>query len=75
MVRSQINLKSRLSLYGADWQAIKEWLEVEREHTVQKLLNAKSWDDSNEHRGAIGLIDKLLGVEKDAAIAASIEGR
>ena len=75
MARQQINLKARLSLYGADWLAIKEWLEIEREQTVQKLLNAKSWDDSNKHRGAVDMIDKVLGVEKDAAIAASAKGQ
>lgn len=73
-VRKQTNLKARVSLYGSDWLAIKEWLEIEREHAVAKLCKAATWDDSNKHRGAIEMIDKLLGVEKDAAIAASNKG-
>ena len=68
-VRKQTNLKARLSLGGPDWAVIKEWLEIEREHELSKLLNAKSHDDSQKHRGAITMIDKLLGVEKDAKIA------
>ena len=74
MVRTQINLKARLSLYGADWLAIKEWLEIERELNVAKLLKATNQDESNKLRGAVDVIDKLLGVEKDAAIAASRQG-
>ena len=73
-VREQTNLKARISLYGPDWLAIKEWLEIEREHLLSKLLNAKTHDESQKHRGAIEQIDKLLGVEKDAAIAASKQG-
>lgn len=73
-VRQQTNLKARISLYGPDWSAIKEWLEIEREHAVAKLVKAATWDDSLKHRGAIDVIDKLLGVEKDAEIAASTKG-
>lgn len=73
-MRNQINLKARISLYGPEWSAIKEWLEIEREHLLSKLLNAKTHDESQKHRGAIMLIDKLLGVEKDAEIAASAQG-
>lgn len=73
-MREQINLKARISLYGPDWAAIKEWLEIEREHTVSKLIKTKTHDEAQEHRGTIKLIDKLLHVEKDAAIAASAQG-
>lgn len=73
-MRSQINLKARISLYGPDWAAIKEWCEIEREHLVSKLIKAKTHDEAQEHRGAIQLIDKLLFVEKDAAHAASTQG-
>lgn len=68
-VRKQTNLKARVSLHGPDWSAIKEWLSIEREHLLSKLLNAKTHDESQKHRGAINMIDKLLGVEKDAEIA------
>lgn len=74
-MRDQTNLKARISLYGPDWAAIKEWLEIEREHLVSKLIKAKTHDEAQEHRGAIAQIDKLLFVEKDAAIAASIKGQ
>lgn len=65
-MREQINLKARISLYGPDWGVIKEWLTIEREHLLSKLLNAKTHDESQKHRGAIDVIDKLLFVEKDA---------
>lgn len=68
-MRNHPNLKARISLYGPDWTAIKEWLEVEREYRLAKLVGSKSHDDSQKHRGAIDMIDKLLGVEKDAEIA------
>lgn len=74
-MRNQTNLKARISLYGPDWVAIKEWLEIEREHTVAKLITDKTHDEAQEHRGAIKLIDKLLFVEKDAALAASVQGQ
>lgn len=70
-VRKQTNLKARVSLHGPDWLAVKDWLEIEREHLVSKLVTAKTQDESQEHRGAIRLIDKLLFVEKDAEISAS----
>lgn len=73
-MRNQINLKARISLYGPDWVAMKEWLNIEREHILGKLLKAKTHDEAQEHRGAIALIDKLLFVEKDAAMAASAKG-
>lgn len=73
-MREQTNLKARISLYGPDWQAIKDWLEIEREHLVSKIIKAKTHDEAQEHRGAIKVIDKLLNVEKDAAIAASAQG-
>lgn len=71
MHRDQINLKARISLYGPDWSAIKEWLTIEREHTLSKLVASQSHDESQKHRGTIALIDKLLFVEKDAEISAS----
>lgn len=71
MVREQFNLASKISMYSPEWQAIKAWLEIEREQSVAQLLKAGSWDESNRHRGAIDKIDKLLNVEKDAARAAS----
>lgn len=73
-MRNQINLKARISLYGPDWLAIKEWLDIEREYRLSKLLNAETHDESQKHRGAIQMIDKLLFVEKDAEIAASKQG-
>ena len=66
-----VNLKARVSLHGPDWLAIKEWLQNERNIAISKLTHAKTHEESQEHRGAIDLIDKLLRVEKDAAIAAS----
>lgn len=70
-MRNQINLKARISLYGPDWLAIKEWLQIEREHLVSKIIAGKDQDETNKLRGAIELIDKLLFVEKDAEIAAA----
>lgn len=70
-MRNQINLKARISLYGPDWLAIKEWLQIEREHLVSKIIADKDQDETNKLRGAIELIDKLLFVEKDAEIAAA----
>lgn len=69
------NLKALLSLYGPEWTAIKKWLGEEREFRVAQLVKASSWDDSLKHQGAIEVIDKLLFVEKDAAIAASTKGQ
>lgn len=67
-----VNLKARVSLHGPDWLAIKEWLHNERLVAISGLIHAKTHDESQRHRGAIDMIDKLLRVEKDAAIAASI---
>jgi len=66
-----INLKSHISLYGPEWAAIKQWLQEERELRLTSLLSAKTHEDSQRHRGAVEVIDKLLRVEKDAARAAS----
>lgn len=65
------NLKARMTFYGPEWAAIRDWLEVEREVRVRKLIHAKDQDDSQKHRGAIEIIDTLLREEKDAAQAAS----
>lgn len=70
-----VNLKARISLYGPDWTAIRQWLEEERGVYLAKLVRASTQDDSQKHRGAIEVIDKLLNVEKDAAIAASTKGQ
>lgn len=68
------NLKAVISLYGPEWTAIKKWLGEEREFRVAQLIKASTWEASLKHQGAIELIDKLLYVEKDAAIAASNKG-
>lgn len=60
-----------MTFYGPEWAAIRDWLEVEREVRVRKLIHAKDQDDSQKHRGAIEVIDTLLREEKDAAQAAS----
>lgn len=65
------NLKAILSLYGPEWTGIKRWLGEERDYRIAQLLKAKTWEDSLKHQGAVEVIDKLLNVEKDAAIAAS----
>ena len=72
--RQQKKFEIEDETYNKVKEAIKEWLEIEREHLLSKLLNAKTHDESQRHRGAIDQIDKLLGVEKDAAIAASTQG-
>lgn len=69
-----VNLKSLISMHSPEWAALKKWALRERELLVQKLVKEASHDKSNVYRGAIQLIDQLLSVEKDAAIAASKQG-
>lgn len=68
----KINLKAHFSFFGPEWAAIKAWLEEERAIRVSKLIKAKTQEDSQEQRGAISVIDKLLFAEKDANIAQSM---
>lgn len=74
-MRDLPNLKARVTLHGPEWLAVKEWLEVKHEHTVRRLIKAKTHDETQKLRGAIELIDELLFVEQDAAIAASRQGQ
>lgn len=69
-----IKLHAHIPVGGSEWAALKMWAERERSILVQKLVQAKTHDQSNELRGAIKFIDSLLAVEKDAAIAASRQG-
>ena len=68
---SKVNLKSRISFHSSEWRNIKEWLQEERQLVVAQLIGAKTHDESQEYRGKIKLIDKLLYQEKDAAEPAS----
>lgn len=63
------NLKAFINFNGAEWQAIKRWLQEQRDVEVQKLVASKDHDDSNVRRGAIQKLDMLLNVEKDAIMA------
>lgn len=66
-----VNLKAIISMHSPEWAGLKKWALREKELLVQKLVKAESHDKSNELRGAIKMLDQLLAVEKDAAIAAS----
>lgn len=70
-----VNLKAHISMHSPEWAMLKKWALREKEILVQKLVKSDSHDESNKLRGAIGFINQLLAVEKDAAIAASREGR
>lgn len=63
------NLAAHINIHGQEWQAIKRWLQEQRELEVQKLVRAKTHDESNEYRGAIRKLDQLLNTEKDARMA------
>jgi hypothetical protein len=63
------NLLAFINFNGPEWQAIKRYLQQEKDFEVQKLIGASSHDDSNKHRGAIQRLDKLLNAERDANIA------
>lgn len=69
-----VNLKAIMSMHSPEWAGLKKWLTREKELLVQKLIKEDSHDKSQELRGAIKLVDQLLAVEKDAAIAASQQG-
>lgn len=69
-----VNLKAIISMHSPEWAGLKKWALREKELLVQKLIKADTYDETNELRGAIKFIDKLLSVEKDAAIAASRQG-
>ena len=61
-----VNLKARLtSFHGQDWMAVRDWLNAEKEQRISKLVGATTQQDSDKQRGAIEVINKLLGVEKD----------
>ncbi len=64
---STADLRSYVNFNTAEWKYLKRWLEAEREDKVKALVTAKNHDDSQMHRGAINLIDKLLGAEKTDA--------
>ncbi len=51
---------------GPEWAAIKRWLEDQHKELTRKLINANAHDQSNELRGAIKLIEKLLLAEEAA---------
>jgi hypothetical protein len=63
------NLSAHVSFNGPEWQAIKRWLQEQKESEVNKLIKAKTQDESNEYRGAIRKLDQLLNAEKDAHMA------
>jgi hypothetical protein len=57
-----------------EWAVMKKWLEDQRAVYISKLINCSSHDESNEHRGAIKLIDKLLNAERAALTRAANQG-
>lgn len=63
------NLIAHINFSAAEWQAIKRWLQEQKEREIEKLIGAKDHDKSNEHRGAIRKLDQLLNAEKDANMA------
>ena len=63
------NLTAFINVHGQEWQAIKRYLEEQREIKLKELVGLKSHDESNVCRGAIQILDRLLNVEKDALIA------
>lgn len=62
-------LYAQVNFKGAEWQHIKRWLQEERDIEVQRLIKAKTHDESNVYRGAIQKLDKLLLAERDADMA------
>lgn len=55
-----------MSYHGAEWEALKRWLLQTKERKTDLLLQASSWDDSLQLRGAIAMISELLAEEKAA---------
>ena len=66
-----INFFEHVRYNSPEWTVMKAWLEEQHKTYIRKLVNASSHDESNELRGAIKLIDKLLLAEKDARTRAS----
>ena len=61
-----VNLKARISsFHGQDWKAVRDWLEVEKEQRISKLIGATTQQDSDKQRGALQVIEKLLAAERD----------
>jgi hypothetical protein len=63
------NLIAHINFNGQEWQAIKRWLQEQKDLEVNKLIKATTHDESNGYRGAIRKLDQLLNAEKDAAMA------
>lgn len=63
------NLTNYINFNGQEWQAIKRWLQEQKEVELQKLIASKTHEDSMRVRGAINKLDMLLNAEKDANIA------
>lgn len=66
---TKTNLIAHINFNGPEWTAIKRWLQEQRDLEVQKLIKAKTQEDSNDYRGAIRKLDQLLNSEKDAQMA------
>lgn len=56
---------------GPEWGAIKAWLLKTREGKVNSLIGAKTQEDSDKYRGAIGMIDQILRLDTAAHRAAN----
>lgn len=63
---------SYINFNGPDWTALKLLLERELDKKMERLVNTKTHEESQEIRGAIKFIQYLLKRE-DAAKAASTE--
>lgn len=62
-------LPAFINFNGQEWQAIRRWLQEQKDVELQKLIASKNHDDSMRIRGAINKLDMLLNAEKDANLA------
>jgi hypothetical protein len=61
-----MSYETDINFAGRDWILMKAWLKQTKETKVGLLIGAKTQEQSDKIRGALGLIDQLLALE-DAA--------
>lgn len=59
-----MNILENIPFEGATWQALRLHLEKTRENKVGLLLRAQTWEETNQIRGAIAVLDQLLALDK-----------
>lgn len=61
----------QITFKGRDWTLLKAYLEEQQKLKLQMLVSAVDHDSSNKIRGALGMIQTLLSLEKAAEQAAN----